>query len=172
MSISLDASIRTCKVDTGEASRIQSDRFQNPNEMVCVPWAGYNLKGQSVCADSFYTKAAGCNSALDRVDVENFLRPQYADLITLNMSGLDGNIYGNTDVSASVDARGAQQYDDSRNTLTGRYGDTQWRSTNKYTACSMNAYSRAMAQVSQSNRGAAQLNNGARSASNRSSSGN
>ena len=173
MSISLDASIRTCKVDTGEAARIQSDRFQNPNEMVCVPWAGYNLKGQSVCADSFYTKAAGCNSALDRVDVENFLRPQYADLITLNMSGLGGNIYDeNTNISASVNARGAQQYDDSLNGITGRYGDTQWRSTNKYTGGSMNAYSRAMAQVSQSNRGVAQLNNGAKSASNRSCSGN
>ena len=164
MSISLDASIRTCKVDTGEASRIQSDRFQNPNEMVCVPWAGYNLKGQAVCADSFYTKAAGCNSATDRVDVENFLRPQYADLITLNMSGLDGNIYDKSNVNSYVDAKGAQLYDQSRNNITGRYGDTQWRSTQKYTACTNNAYSRAMAEVAQSNRAIAQLNNAAKSA--------
>lgn len=171
MSISLDASIRTCKVETGEAARIQSDRFQNPNLMVCPPWTGYNLKGQSVCADSFYTKKAGCNSALDRVDVENFLRPQYADLITLNMNGLDGDIYDKSNVNSYVDAKGAQQFDNSRNTLTGNYG-LQWRANNKYTACTNNAYSRAMAEVAHSNRATAHANNGFKGNQNRSCSGN
>ena len=82
-SLSLDASIRTCKVISGEASRIESDRFLNPNNMVCIPWTGYNLTGQQVCADSFYTKTPGCNSALDRVSVENTLRPQYGEYINL-----------------------------------------------------------------------------------------
>jgi len=171
MSISLDASIRTCKVETGEASRIQSDRFQNPNLMVCPPWAGYNLKGQSVCADSFYTKSAGCHSATDRVDVENFLRPQYADLITLNMNGLDGDIYGKSNVNSYVDAKGAQQFDNSRSLVTGNYG-LQRRANNKYTACTNNAYSRAMAEVAHSNRGVSRSNNGFKSNENRSCSGN
>ena len=50
-SLSLNASIRTCKVEAGEAVRIESDRFLNPNNMVCIPWNGYNNKGQAVCAD-------------------------------------------------------------------------------------------------------------------------
>tara|TARA_Y100000385_G_C13059278_1_gene623510 strand:- start:1012 stop:1527 length:516 start_codon:yes stop_codon:yes gene_type:complete len=171
MSISLDSSIRTCKVETGEASRIQSDRFQNHNLMVCPPWTGYDLTGRSVCADSFYTKSPGCNSATDRVNVENFLRPQYAPYITLNMSGLDGDIYAKSNVNSYVDAKGAQQFDNSRNNLTGNYG-LQWRANNKYTACTNNAYSRAMAEVAHSNRVVAQSHNGFKGNNNRSCSGN
>ena len=139
--------------------------------MICPPWSGYNLKGQSVCADSFYTKKAGCNSPLDRVDVENFLRPQYADLITLNMNGLDGDIYGNVNSNSYIDAKGAQQFDNSRNNITGNYG-LQWRANNRYTACTHNAYSRAMAEVAQANRAAAHANNGFKGNNNRSCSGN
>lgn len=171
MSISLDASLRTCKVATGEASRIQSDRFQNPNLMVCPPWTGYDLTGRSVCADSFYTKKGGCNSALDRVHVENFLRPQYADYVTLNMSGLDGDIYGKSNVNSYVDTKGAQQFDNNRNNITGNYG-LQWRANNKYTGCTNNSYSRAMAEVAQSNRTISGLNNGFKGNENRSCSGN
>ena len=37
---SLEGALRTCKVDTGWAARIQSDRFENPNLMVLsyVEW--------------------------------------------------------------------------------------------------------------------------------------
>ena len=154
-SLSLDASIRTCKVETGQATRIQSDRFQNPNNIVCVPWNGYNLKGQAVCADSFYTKTPGCNSALDRVSVESDLRPDYAAYINLNMAGLQGDIYGNQmawDKSGSANA-----WEDSRNKITGNYGN-QFQSTN-YQTCGLNSYERAMAQTQQANRGAAYANN-------------
>lgn len=48
MSISLEKSVRTCSVNTGEANRIQSDRFFNPQNMVCIPWNGLNNKGQEV----------------------------------------------------------------------------------------------------------------------------
>ena len=75
--LSLQKSIRTCKVETGWANRIESDRFLNPNVMVCPLWNGMNLKGQAVCPDSFVTKSRGCNSAKDRVVVENDLRPDY-----------------------------------------------------------------------------------------------
>jgi hypothetical protein len=94
MSLSLEASIRTCKVDTGWANRIQSDRFENPNLMVCPVWNGMDLAGREVCPDSFYTKRAGCNSAEDRVLVENAVgRPQYMEYIALNANGIKGDIY-------------------------------------------------------------------------------
>jgi hypothetical protein len=47
--------------------------------------------GRLVCANSFYTKRAGCNSALDRVAVENTVsRPQYMEYIQLNAAGIKG----------------------------------------------------------------------------------
>lgn len=150
--ISLDASIRTCKVETGEAGRIQSDRFLNPNNMVCIPWNGLNSKGQSVCPDSFYTKRPGCNSASDRVVVENHLRPDYATYINLNTAGIQGNIYGPPGNTAAWDKSGsANQWLDSRNNVTGNFG-SQFGS-NVYPTCGINAYKNAMSQESQSRRG-------------------
>ena len=94
--ISLEAATRTCKVDTASAARLESDRFLNPHNVVCPNWTGKDLAGRQVTADSFYTKRAGCNSAADRVIVENMLRPQYAEFINLDVSeGLRGQIYGN-----------------------------------------------------------------------------
>lgn len=156
MSISLDSSIRTCKVSSGEAQRISSDRFLNPNNMVCIPWNGYNNKGQKVCYDSWMTKTRGCNSANDRVEVENSLRPQYADYINLNVAGIAGNIYGNE--SAHAAAGSANKWQESRNDISGSYGN-QWGS-NVYQTCGVNAYERAMAQEAQSNRQYASAVNG------------
>lgn len=87
---SLTKSIRTYSVDVGQANRIQSNRFLNPSAMVCVPWNGLNLKGQAVCADSQYTKTPGCNSALDRISVENMARPKYSNYVSLDAHGIDG----------------------------------------------------------------------------------
>ena len=91
--ISLNKSVRTCKVNTGWAPRIQSDRFENSNLMMCPVWNERDLAGRKVCADSFWTKREGCNSSLDRIDVENFLRPQYMEYVTLDAAGIDGNMY-------------------------------------------------------------------------------
>jgi len=85
--ISLNGSLRTCKVDQGWANRIQSDRFENPDLLVCPVWSGFDNTNRPVCIDSYYTKSPGCNSALDRVDVENFLRPQYMEYINLDAEG-------------------------------------------------------------------------------------
>ncbi|NDE13731.1 hypothetical protein EBZ80_02250 [bacterium] len=85
--ISLTGSLRTCKVDQGWASRIQSDRFENPELMVCPVWSGFDNTNRPVCIDSYYTKSPGCNSPLDRVDVENYLRPQYMEYINLDAEG-------------------------------------------------------------------------------------
>ena len=164
-SLSLDASIRTCKVEAGESNRIQSDRFLNPHNMVCIPWNGYNSKGQNVCADSFYTKTPGCNSAEDRVGVENFLRPDYAAYINLNMAGLQGNIYGGGDQFSHEEAGSASKWLNDRNMITGNFG-AQFGATN-YQTCGLNSYEKAMAQVAQANRQAVAQSSGYRSAQNR-----
>lgn len=91
--ISLEGSILTCKVNTAWANRIQSDRFENPSLMVCPVWNGMDNAGRPVSADSYMTKTAGCNSALDRVDVENYQRPQYFEYLGLDAAGITGNIY-------------------------------------------------------------------------------
>lgn len=89
--ISLTGSLRTCKVDQGWAPRIQSDRFENPELLVCPVWSGYDNTNRPVCVDSFYTKSPGCNSPLDRIDVENYLRPQYMEYINLDAEGFRYN---------------------------------------------------------------------------------
>jgi hypothetical protein len=93
-SISLEAAIRTCKVDTAYANKVQSDRFLNPENMVCPIWNGVDTAGRRVSPDSFWTKNGGCNSAEDRVVVENNQRPQYMEYINLSANGIDGAIYG------------------------------------------------------------------------------
>lgn len=92
MSLSLEASVRTCKVSgTAWAPRIQSDRFLNPNALSCPTWNGFDTAGRQVCADSFMTKREGCNSADDRIVVENSLRPQYIEYVNLDAAGIAGD---------------------------------------------------------------------------------
>lgn len=120
-SISLEASLRTCKVDTGWANKVESDRFLNPNLMVCPIWNGRDSAGRQVCPDSFMTKRAGCNSAEDRVVVENNVsRPQYMEYINLNANGVQGDIYGNTMGSQQTGVRD-QMLDNTAN-VTGQFG--------------------------------------------------
>ena len=85
--ISLQGSLQTCKVNTGYANKIQSDRFENPDNLLCPIWNGKDNFGRVVCYDSYVTKSAGCSSALDRVVVENVLRPQYFEYVALDASG-------------------------------------------------------------------------------------
>lgn len=94
MSLSLESAVRTCKVNTGWSQRLQSDRFLNPSTTICPIWSegnyGLDSQGRTVCRDSYMTKTAGCNSALDRLTVENAQRPQYSEYITLDAQGIDG----------------------------------------------------------------------------------
>ena len=88
---SIESAVRTCKVNTGYANKIESDRFLNPNNLVCPLWNGLDTAGRQACPDSFYTKREGCNSAEDRVVVENNVtRPQYMEYVTLNAGGFAG----------------------------------------------------------------------------------
>jgi hypothetical protein len=87
MSISLQGSVRTCKVDPGWASRIESDRFLNPELALCPVWTGVDNLGRPVNPFSFYTKNQGCNSASDLVTIENDQRPKYIEYVTLDARG-------------------------------------------------------------------------------------
>jgi hypothetical protein len=94
MSFSILGAVKTCTLDTAWADKIQSDRFFNPNLMVCPTWQGVDNLGREVCPDSFYTKDAGCNSALDRVAIENEVsRPYYFEYIAQSAAGLRNDIY-------------------------------------------------------------------------------
>ena len=87
MSISLLGSLQVCKVNTGYANKLQSDRTESPENMLCPMWQGTDNYGRYVNPDSFWTKTAGCNSAEDRVLVENNLRPDYAEYVSLDAKG-------------------------------------------------------------------------------------
>lgn len=116
MSVSLTSAVRTCQVNTGWATREESDRFLNPNNMLCPLWNGLDNTGRRVCPDSFVTKSRGCNSATDRVVVENNVsRPQYMEFITLNSAGVAGNIYGPSDLGAQIGDIQAQRVKDYHN---------------------------------------------------------
>ena len=91
MSISLSKSLLNCKVNTGNASRSESSRFQNSNLMVCPTWNHMDLSGRVVCPNSFNNTTAGCSNPMDRVSVENNVsRPQYSEHVTLNAAGIRG----------------------------------------------------------------------------------
>ena len=160
-SLSLQASLKTCRFDTGSADKIQSDRFFNPKLMICPVWNGMDSTGRFVCPDSFVTKTAGCNSAEDRVMVENDLRPQYAEYINLSAQGYTADIYGGADYSKTMpwNEEGAANADLRRgNALHGSFGQ-QFKAT-VYPSCGLNPYREAMAQESYDNRHVQALENG------------
>ena len=100
--VNLESTIRTCKTNTSNAERMLSDRFLNPGNMVCPVWNGLDTAGRLACQDSFYTKRAGCNSAQDRVGVENIQRPQYMQYIS---SKMDNNYNYNSAIKEGVKAQ-------------------------------------------------------------------
>ena len=146
--VSLEASLRTCKIDQGWADRMQSDRFQNPNNLVCPLWNGVDTAGRVVCPDSFYTKNAGCNSAEDRVYVENSLRPQYSEYINLSFSAIAGAIYGDT--MGWNEAGEAKMMLRATDQLTGHFGLVNEPGAYIYPGCQYNSetqYMKAQDQV-------------------------
>jgi len=145
--MSLESAIRTCKVETGWANKVESDRFLNPNLMMCPVWNGMDLTGRMVCPDSFYTKRAGCNSAEDRVVVENNVsRPQYMEYINLNANGIQGDIYDNT--MGWVGAGCNKQFQNNQlETHTGQFGNGAGFTSETIQGCKSNRYEQGMAQI-------------------------
>ena len=86
---SLSAQIVSGQIDTAIAAQLFTNRIQDTDAMMCPLWTGTDLAGRPVCRDSFYTKRAGCNSALDRIEVEDALRPRYAEFL-LDARGIVG----------------------------------------------------------------------------------
>jgi len=167
--ISLEGSIRTCKVDTAYANKMYSDRFLNPGNMVCPVWNGYDSAGRPVCPDSYNTKTAGCNSAEDRIFVENYQRPRYVEYINLSAGGIDGEFYGGSQCGMSGEPQTMTQWNEMKavsdlrdiNRVTGNFG-YQFGSS-LYPRCGENAYANAMAQNAETLRKYSSLDLGYRS---------
>ncbi|ABF82048.1 hypothetical protein MIV018L [Invertebrate iridescent virus 3] len=94
--LSLESALRTCKVNTELAARLQSHRTIGPaSEKVCPVWNGLDAAGRQVCPDSFANKSPGCHSPMDRLHVENEIsRPQYISYLSYGSQGVYGNEYG------------------------------------------------------------------------------
>lgn len=138
---SLEAALRTCKVDTAYANKVESDRFLNPSNVVCPIWRGVDLTGREVCNNSFYTKAPGCNSANDRVCVENDLRPKYAEYVTLNSGGWEANLY-TANNNPSKEKMYTDYMSDRVKKVTGSFGN---EFAQVYPSCGYYPYERAEA---------------------------
>lgn len=113
--LSLQKSVRTCRIDSGYANKLQSERFLNSCQVICPVWNGLDQYGRMVCPDSMMIETAGCRSALDRVDVENYQRPQYFELVNLDGFGVQGNIY-------SDDAGNRTAFNQNLNEIVGSPG--------------------------------------------------
>lgn len=146
---SLESSVRGCQVNTGYAEKLYSDRFLNPGNMVCPIWNGYDSTGRPVCADSFMTKNMGCNSAEDRVMVENYQRPQYIEYVNLSSGGITGNLYDPPVKSDQIQA-GADLY--AVNNITGNFG-LQFRANVKpNSGCGLYSYEKSMQEQAEQQR--------------------
>ena len=132
---SLNKNIRTCKVDVAYSSRVESDRFFNPKHLVCPVWTGLDLAGRPSCKDSFYTKRAGCNSAQDRVTVENVLRPQYMQYISETL-GTNYNRNSSVPEPYADDGRPGKQYSD----ITGSFGQQELNAVTYPKTCAYSSY--------------------------------
>ena len=103
-SLSLDAAIKTWRVDTGSADVAYSDRYIGSGEnKLCPVWGGRDMVGRMVSPDTFYTKTGGCNGADDRILVENQVeRPRYYEYIQLSNKGLQGNLAGWDNITSAL----------------------------------------------------------------------
>jgi hypothetical protein len=174
--LSLQASIRTCKVDQGWANKIESDRFFNPELMMCPVWNGRDLTGRKVCPDSFWTKREGCNSAEDRITVENGLRPQYMEYITLDAAGIQGAFDSTGPYSGDRTRDGfppnSQTRTQSRQEFLDYTGNFGLDFNQVYPGCASLPYARAMAMQNQGQRSNEAMTHGYQSNQMRNASGN
>jgi hypothetical protein len=151
--ISLTGSVRTCKIDPAYASKIQSDRFLNSNNLICPTWHGFENAGRQAHPYTFNSKTAGCNSSEDRVFIENIQRPQYVEYVNLNNNGIEGDLGGK-----NVDYTQTQWSQMKRNETL--YGNPQANYGVQYAShlhpnCGLYQYAKGMQANSELNRQAA-----------------
>lgn len=104
--LSLQKSVRTCRVDTGSADRVFSERYLNACEVNCPRWNGMDQFGRIVSPDTMNLETAGCRSALDRIDVELYHRPQYFNYVNLDGYGVQGHIPADGASARTADMQG------------------------------------------------------------------
>ncbi len=120
------------RVQTGWASRFNSDRFLNSNQLVCPPPMYVDLQGRPADHYSIRTTSAGCNSSLERVDVENAQRPSSFTFATLSDIGMNGGYScdelkkANEALAYSLMAAGGGQITDTRGFYSQQMRDKQW----------------------------------------------
>jgi len=108
--VSLESAIRTCKVNSGEADRMFSDRYFNSNTMVCPVFGGLDSAGRPVNINSHNTLTAGCFSANDRIKVENSQRPKYYEFVNLDAYAINGQCAdGSMGANASCGVQGQKE---------------------------------------------------------------
>lgn len=149
--ISLESALRTCKVNPEWANRLESNRIIGPaGEKTCPLWTGFDLAGRPVCPDSFNTKSAGCNSALDRLQVENEVsRPQYIPYINLSMEGITGEwMYDDRYQNSQNNAHFFQNL----HSNGGAFGQQLSATIRPGGTCTYDSYQQAMAQSQQGGR--------------------
>jgi hypothetical protein len=124
--VSLTANLLTDKVSPGAAAQSFTYRIQEPSAQMCPVWNGQDLAGRPVCEYSFYTKRAGCNSSLDRITVENFLRPKYTNYVTTSAAGIAGyhgrENYASGDNLNQIDGSMAVKSRNAAQARTGKFG--------------------------------------------------
>ena len=101
--VSIYTAVRTAKVNSGNANQYQSMRIFDPSAQVCPVRSNVSDSGVvGVARDTIdtYGQANGCYSPLDRITVENSLRPRYA--IYLNADAIDVPGVGDEDLMSSA----------------------------------------------------------------------
>lgn len=90
----INNSVFGTRVNVGYADKFFSTERQDHNYMQCVQRDAYDMTGRQSCADSLNTKREGCNTATDRITVENAQRPYYSSYIGLNVyTGVKSDLY-------------------------------------------------------------------------------
>ncbi len=77
-------------VNPAWASRFQSDRFLNSNEMICFPESRFDILGREAVPSTLMRKTAGCDTSSDRILVENEQRPKGYSTLGLSGYGISG----------------------------------------------------------------------------------
>lgn len=88
----LKSALNIPKVNVGNASRYESQRFLDSQQLACPRPTQFDNAGRPELPYSgFATRSAGCNSAIDQTLNESNLRPQFSELVTLNPQAIQGN---------------------------------------------------------------------------------
>jgi len=91
--LSLEGSLKTCKVSAGMAPQVFSDRIIGGlDSRVCPMPRPYDDYGREANIMSLTNKSAGCNDPLELVAREiEVVRPRYFQFINLNPEGVFGD---------------------------------------------------------------------------------